>query len=242
VSRTNVPLIDLEGVVTAAGGLRPLRVKSLQVAAGDRIVLAGFDADAAASIVHLITGAAVPEQGEVRIAGRPTTAIAADTEWLVSLDRFGLVTERAVFVQSLSIAANLALPITIAVDPMADDVRRRVEALAALIDLPAARLDDPAGSLTAAERMRVHLARAVAIEPDVLLLEHPTAALAEDGAGAAFGSLLARVSEARGCGWVALSEDRAFASASGGRRLRLRPATGDLVDEDAGWRAWFNRR
>ena len=80
--------------------------------------------------VHLVTGAALPDEGHVRVAGRDTREIATDTEWLKSLDRFGIVTHRAVLLDGLSVAANLALPLTVSIDPMPDDVRMRVERLA----------------------------------------------------------------------------------------------------------------
>jgi hypothetical protein len=40
--------------------------------------------------VHLVTGAALPDEGVVSIAGRDTRAISTDTEWLRSLDQFGI--------------------------------------------------------------------------------------------------------------------------------------------------------
>ena len=60
--------------------------------------------------VHLVTGASVPDEGAVKVAGRDTRDIATDTEWLTSLDRFGIVTHRAVLLDGMSVAANLALP------------------------------------------------------------------------------------------------------------------------------------
>ena len=50
--------------------------------------------------MHLVTGAAVPDEGAVVVAGRDTRDIATDTEWLASLDRFGIVTDRAVLLDA----------------------------------------------------------------------------------------------------------------------------------------------
>jgi ABC-type sugar transport system ATPase subunit len=233
-------IIHLRDVVRSHGGLRPLRIRSLSVHAGERLVLSGLDAGAAQALVDLVTGAVLPESGEVLVDGRPTSAIAADMDWLASLDRFGLVTERAVLVPNLSIAANLALPLTISVDPLPEAVRRQVESLAGEVGLPADRLGAPAGSLTAAERLQVHLARAIAPGPGLLILEHPTSAIDAVEVSSDFGRRLSAVTGARGLAWIAISEDRDFAVASGARRLRLKPGTGDLVAEDAGWRRWFS--
>ena len=227
---TPPPLIEIDKVIKSYQGLRPLRVARLQVRQGDQFVLSGFDAAAAEVFVHLVTGAAVPDEGDVRVAGHNTRAIATDTEWLSALDRFGIVTERAVLLDGMSVAANLALPLTLAIDPMDEQTRAQVAGLAADAGLPLDRLDVPVASVSPEERVRIHLGRALGARPSVLLLEHPTARLGQAGS-AALGKTLGAIAASRRFAYVALSEDDAFARASGGTRLRLRPATGELTPE-----------
>jgi len=234
---SEAPLLEISGLTKQYQGLRPLRIATLQLSRGDRLALAGFDAGAAEAFVLLVTGAAVPDAGEILVAGRNTRDIATDTEWLLSLDRFGIVTARAVLIEALPVASNMALPITLSIDPVPEVVRRRVDALAQDVGLSAERLASPASTLTPEERVRVHLARALASDPAVLLLEHPTVGLAPPAA-AALGATLKSVADARGLAWIALTEDEAFARASGGTRLRLRPATGELA-RDGFWRKLF---
>jgi len=233
-------VIEMTNVTKRHSGLRPLRVAALQVRQGDHLLLSGFDAAAAEVFVHLVTGAAVPDEGEIRIAGRNTRDIATDTEWLTSLDRFGLVTERAVLLEGLSVAANLALPLTLAIDPMPDDVRTRVAALAADVGLSSADLDTTAGTMSAEARVRLHLGRAMGSAPDVLLLEHPTARL-DAAAAASIGRTVKALASARQLAYVALTEDDGFMRAAGGTRLRLNPATGALA-ADGFWRRAFAGR
>ena len=229
------PPIECVGIIKQYGGLRPLRIARLVIEPGDCVALAGFDAPAAEVFVNLITGASVPDEGEVRISGRSTRDIATDTEWLASLDRFGIVTERAVLLEGMSVAANLALPFTLAIDPMSDEVRVRVEALADEVGLSRSRLAAQASGMSGEERVRAHLARALGPGPEVLLLEHPTARLDAQGSEAIACTLKA-VTSARRLAWVALTEDDQFARAAGGTRLRLKPATGKLVDEGGFWK------
>jgi predicted ABC-type transport system involved in lysophospholipase L1 biosynthesis ATPase subunit len=231
------PLIEIAGLVKQYQGLRPLRLASLHLARGERYAIAGLDAGAAEAFVLLVTGASVPDEGEVRVAGRSTREIATDTEWLLSLDRFGIVTARAVLIGALPIAANLALPMTLSIEPIPGEIQQRVEQLAAEVGLPIARLTAAASTLSAEERVRVHLARALSSDPLVLLLEHPTAGI-EAAAAEALGETLKQVSDARGVSWIALTEDDRFARATGGTRVRLRPATGELV-RDGFWRRVF---
>jgi len=225
------PLIHLSRIVKSYQALRPLRIAEFSARRQDRLVLSGFDAMAAEMFVYLVTGAALADEGEVVIAGRNTRDIATDTEWLASLDRFGIVTHRAVLLESTSVAANMALPITVAIDPMTPETRTRVEADAADVGLPPEKLDGPAHALSPAERLRLHLARAVSSGPELLMLEHPTAMLNDPAASAAFGQTLKTLSAKRGFGFVALSEDEGFARACAGRKLRLNQKTGRLGGE-----------
>ena len=220
------PLIEISGVLKHYPALRPLRIAALTVAASDRLVLSGFDAAAAEVFIHLVTGASLPEEGEIRVDGRSTRDITTDTEWLVSLDRFGIVTHRAVLIDAIPIAHNLALPMTLSIDPMADEIRVRVEQIARDAGLDVARIDEPARTLSDAERLRVHFARAMANDPALILLEHPTAPLKEPAESEAFGQTLRNAASQRGFGFLALSEDEAFSAACGGDKLRLKAATG----------------
>jgi predicted ABC-type transport system involved in lysophospholipase L1 biosynthesis ATPase subunit len=219
-------LIDLNGITKAYGAAHPLRLNDLRLDRGDRVTIAGLDRPAAETLLNLITGASVPETGDVIVAGQNTRDIATDTAWLASLDRFGIVTHRAVLMDVVSTAGNLALPITLAIDPMSRETRAAVARLAAEVELDEGRLDVPAGTLTEAERLRLHLARALASRPDVLILEHPTERLEPAEARAAFGRVLDAAATRRGIGWLAVSDDETFSRTAGGARLRLDPRTG----------------
>ena len=233
-------LIELSGVSKNYAGLRPLRISKLVVNQRDRLVLTGFDAGAAEAFVHLVTGASVPDEGDVRVAGKDTREIATDTEWLASLDRFGLVTDRAVLIDRLPIAANLALPLTLAIEPMSPETRQEVERLAGDAGLRPERLDEATSTLSAGERVRVHLARALAMKPAMLILEHPTAKIDQPAESRALGATLRELSDKRGVGWIALTADEPFARATGARQLELQAATGELAG-DGFWRRVFRR-
>ncbi|MBP6715574.1 MAG: ATP-binding cassette domain-containing protein [Acidobacteria bacterium] len=232
------PLFAFTGVVKPYGGPQPLKISQLSFVAGDRVVLAGLDDLAAEMFMHVLTGAALPESGRIEVFGQSTHDIATDTQWLASLDRFGLVSNRAVLLDQSTMAQNLALPMTLSIDPMADDVRAAVERMASDVGLAADRLDALAGTTTPEERMRVHLARAIALTPDVLLLEHPTTSLGESAA--AFGESLRALADARGLSWLAISNDVAFQRASGGRVLHLDSATGRVRPAGGSWWRWFS--
>ncbi|MEO7191326.1 MAG: ATP-binding cassette domain-containing protein [Vicinamibacterales bacterium] len=236
--RTATPaILELRNLTKNFGGLRPLRVRHLAVAAGDQLTLSGLDAPAAETLIHLVSGASVPDEGTVLVDGADTREIASGTEWLASLDRFGIVTHRAVFIEALPVAANMALPLTLEIEPVPDETRAEVDALADVVELPLATLDVPISTLGALDRLRVHLARALATKPRIVLLEHPTATLSDTAERETFGRALRRAASERHCGFLALTEDAAFADASGATRLALKPANGE-ISRVGGWWPW----
>ena len=235
MSASSAPLIQIVGVTKDYGGSTPLVIAEFSCDAGDRVSVSGLDAASAETFVHLVTGAALPDRGEVRTAGRDTRSISTDAEWLTSLDRFGLVTHRALLVDGLSVAANLALPLTLSVDPMTPETRAAVETLAAEVGLAPARLAASTGALSPVERVLLHLARAVVHGPDLIILEDPTAGLADSHASRDVGQALQRMATARHTGWLALTNDDSFMTATGGARLRLDMATG-RVSRPSRWR------
>jgi ABC-type transporter Mla maintaining outer membrane lipid asymmetry ATPase subunit MlaF len=223
-----LPLVEFHGVSKQYGAPQPLRLDRLIVTPGERLSVSGLDVAAAEMFVLLITGAALPDEGDVRIDGRSTAAITTDVDWLQSLDRFGLVTERAVLIDKLPAQANMALPFTLSIDPLSEETRTRVAALGAEVGLSTARLETAAGELSPADRLRVHLARALALDPRLVLLEHPTTAIRGSEEARAYGNTLRAVADARRIGWIAVTDDAAFARASGATRLRLSASTGAL--------------
>src|SRR3954470_17333565 len=162
---TSDPVLRLHDVRKQYNALRPLRVNDLTVAAGERVALSGFDAGAAEVLVNLVTGASLPDEGEVHVQGRSTASIATGDEWLAWLDRFGIVSPRAVLLDGASLLQNLAMPLTLQIDPIPEDVAETARALARETGIDEDALARPIAGLSATVKMRAHLARAVALGP-----------------------------------------------------------------------------
>jgi predicted ABC-type transport system involved in lysophospholipase L1 biosynthesis ATPase subunit len=228
--------LELTHVVKDYKGLRPLRISSLVVGSGERVAISGLDKPAAEALIALITGAALPDEGEVRVLGYATSDIKSGDEWLSSLDRLGIVSERVALLESSTLAQNLALSFTMSIDPVTPDVMEKVGVLAEEVGLARSSMESRAGESPPETRLRVLVGRALPYNPAVLLLEHPTASIPPD-AVPAFADDVARVIKARGLTSLAITEDAAFASRAADRHLRLNPATGEL--SDARKRRWF---
>ena len=229
------PVLEIRDLTKQYSGLRPLRIRELSMGAGERVTLGGLDAGAGELLVNLVTGASVPDQGEVRVFGARTADIATGDAWLDLLERFGIVSPRGVLLEGSTLLQNLAMPFTLAIDPVPADLVARVEALAEECGLDPDRwLPVRAGDLPPDVRVLAHLARALAAGPDLIVVEHPTAEVAAE-ARAPLASTVARACEARGVTTLILTNDEAFAKAVAPRNLRLDGATGQLKPLKKGW-------
>ena len=226
------PVLELSDVSKDYRGLRPLRIASLAVRPGDHVAILGLDQITAEVFVNLVTGATLPDRGDVRLFGRSTAAIADSADWLAVVDRFGIVSRRAVLLDALTVVQNLAMPFTLEIEPPPEDIRRRAVALARQVGLADASLDRPVAELGPSGHARVRLGRALALDPAIVIFEHPTAEVPREDV-MAFGVLCREYPAAI----IALTADREFAEGLAGRCLTLDAATGRL----GGRSGWFSR-
>jgi ABC-type transporter Mla maintaining outer membrane lipid asymmetry ATPase subunit MlaF len=226
------PLVQIAGLVMSYGGLRPLRIEELSVRDGEHAAIHGLDQPAAETLINLVTGAVLPDAGEIRVFGRATADITDSAEWLALIDRFGIVTERAVLLEGLTTIQNLALPFSLDIEPPSDELRQKAIDLAREVGLAESDWNTAVGELDGAARLRVRIGRAFALGPSILLLEHPTA---RSGGGAALGADLRGAASRRGVATLTLTADEAFAASVADVTFDLEPATGRLKPRRRRW-------
>jgi len=235
---TTAPVLEFRDVSKDYRGLRPLRIEHLSILRGERVALVGFDQPMAEVFVNLATATTLPDRGEVKVFGQPTASIVDSAEWLTLVDRFGIVSERAVLLDSLTVQQNLAVPFTLEIEPPPDDVAEKAAGLASEVGLVEPEWTAAIASLDPSARVKVRLGRALAFDPALVMLEHVSAGMAASAAGD-FARRLREISARRGAAVIALTADRAFAAAAADRVLTLDAATGRL---SSGRRGWFGLR
>lgn len=225
---SDTALVTFARVEKQYQALRPLRLADLRVEPGAMVSIDGIDAPGAEVLVNLMTAAVAPDAGEVRLFGRSTAEIGDYDSWLAMLDGLGLLTERAVLLDQCTVAQNLALPLTLQIEPIATECLPAVQALADEIGLARGVLDQRVRDAAPEVVQRVRLGRAVALNPRLVVAEHPSAMLPRNTV-AAFARDLARVVAGRGAALLSISADREFTKALGGLALTLDPRTGALA-------------
>jgi ABC-type sulfate/molybdate transport systems ATPase subunit len=221
------PIVHLSVVAKNYGALRPLRIEELILGDTDEVALLGLDQPAAEVLINLLTGASLPDAGVVRVFGRSTADIADSDDWLQTLDRFGIVSDRAALIEPLDVIQNLAIPFSLEIEPPPPAVAEQAIRLARETGIDESMWQRRVGDLEPAIRSRVRLGRALALGPSLLLLEHPSAALPRDESPR-FGSDVRAVARRRGLATLTITADPAFAAAVSGTTLVLEPSTGRL--------------
>ncbi len=228
------PVLEITDLVKGYHGLRPLRVQALVVEPGEAVAILGLDAVGAEVLINLLTGTMLPDAGDVRVLGQSTAAIADSDAWLKAADRFGLVSARAVLLEPLSVVQNLGMPFSLDIEPPSEGLRARAIALAVEVGLSADLWDAAVRHLDAEGKLRVRLGRAVALEPAIVVLEHPSEGL-DPARLAEVARTLRAVATARRITTLTLTADAEFAAQAASRVLTLEPSTGRLVPKRRRW-------
>jgi sulfate transport system ATP-binding protein len=161
--------ITVEGVSRRFGEFVALEDVNLTVATGKLTALLGPSGGGKSTLLRIIAGLDFPDSGRVEIEGR-------DATWLPPQKRsVGFVFQHYAAFKHLSVYRNVAFGLEIRKRPKAE-IRRRVMELLELVHLEqfADRLPS---QLSGGQRQRMALARALAVEPEVLLLDEPFGAL-----------------------------------------------------------------
>ncbi|MFC4728339.1 ABC transporter ATP-binding protein [Coralloluteibacterium thermophilus] len=213
------PALRVEGLVFGwpRGDWR-LRVPALALAPGERVFLHGPSGTGKSTLLNLIAGTLVPQQGRVEVGGAPMSALPGHRRDRLRADRIGVLFQQFNLLPFLSPVENVLLPCRFSALRRERAVARfgSLEAAAAtLLDhlgLGARAVGDrQAMALSVGQQQRVAAARAVIGGPDLVIADEPTSALDAD-ARDDFLSLLFAECEAAGSALLFVSHDLALAA------------------------------
>jgi len=205
---TQTNIIELQEVHKSFGPQNVLKGLSLQIASGRTTVIIGRSGGGKSVILKHMIGLIRPDQGRVLVGGNDLN-IMDDRQLNEVRRRFGMLFQDAALFDSMTVGENVAFPLkehtSLSREQIADTVNEKL-AMVGLVNVDHKMPSQLSGGM----RKRVGLARAIALEPEIILYDEPTTGL-DPPLSDAINRLIVETQEKLGVTGVVISHDIAGA-------------------------------
>lgn len=169
------PTISLQHVYKSFGGKEVLNDLSIDIEKGESVVIVGGSGTGKSVTLKHIIGLLQPDKGHVLVDGQDLCCMRS-----VDLNRFrqrfGMAFQEGALFDSMSVFENIAFPLRRHTDMTEEPIRRRVEECLDQVHLAGVESKRPS-ELSGGMRRRVGFARAISLQPAILLFDEPTTGL-----------------------------------------------------------------
>jgi phospholipid/cholesterol/gamma-HCH transport system ATP-binding protein len=172
----NAPFVAVVNLQKAFGNHRVLNGISLNVNRGETLAVLGRSGTGKSVLLRIIIGLESPDSGSVSIHGQSISALPMDQMGKIR-KKMGFLFQHAALYDSLTVGENVAFPLEHHRREMSKSERDdRVKQLLSEVGMEG-DLHKMPSDISGGMQKRVGLARALALEPEILLLDEPTAGL-----------------------------------------------------------------
>jgi phospholipid/cholesterol/gamma-HCH transport system ATP-binding protein len=169
------PIISLKNISKAFQDRKVIDNVSLDIFNGETFVIMGCSGSGKSTLLRLMTGAIKPDEGSIFIKGKEIANIP-----LEELDEvkkgFGMLFQYSALLDSLTVEENVALPLREHTKLAEDIIRIIIKMKLSLVGLRGFEHYYPS-QISGGMRKRVGLARAIALDPDIVFYDEPTSGL-----------------------------------------------------------------
>ena len=185
-----------------------LSLADLTVSYGEKLLLLGASGTGKSTLLSVISGTLLPDQGSVEIAKTEITKLSASARDRFRAEQLGVIFQQFNLLPFGSVADNILLPLRFA--PIrrnrVKDAKSEVARLCAALGLPVDIGREKASSLSVGQQQRVAVARALIGHPPLIIADEPTSAL-DINSQDAFLDLLFTQAQTQGTSVVLVSHD-----------------------------------
>lgn len=199
------PLVEIRGLVNRFGSQTVHENLDLDILPGEILGVVGGSGTGKSVLLRSIVGLRRPNGGSVRVFGEQLDKLDEQSRSKVER-RFGVLFQRGALFSSLTVTENVALPLIEHAGLSRDDAEHLAGMKLALAGLPPHAGGKFPSELSGGMVKRAALARALALDPDILFLDEPTAGLDPIGA-AAFDQLIMTLRDALGLSVFLVTHD-----------------------------------
>jgi len=199
------PAIEIRGLSTRFGSLLVHEDLDLEVRRGEVLALVGGSGSGKTTLLREIIMLLEPSGGSIRLLGEELTGIGADAA-LRLRRRFGVLFQMGALFSSLTVLENVMVPLREHTGLPKEWLRELAVLKMALAGLPAHAADKLPRQLSGGMLKRASLARSLALDPELLFLDEPTAGLDPLSAGA-LDELVLQLKESLGLTIVMVTHD-----------------------------------
>jgi phospholipid/cholesterol/gamma-HCH transport system ATP-binding protein len=171
----NEPVIRVEHVGMDFGGRTVLNDVSMEISPGETVVIMGGSGCGKSTLLRIIVGAYRPTRGVVKLFGHDLAAV-TEKEMDRTRLRFGILFQSGALYNSMTVGENVALPMREHTDLAEDIIDIMVKMKLELVGLRDFNDLMPA-QISGGMKKRVGLARAIALDPEILFYDEPTSGL-----------------------------------------------------------------
>ncbi|RLS28185.1 MAG: ABC transporter ATP-binding protein [Planctomycetota bacterium] len=168
-------VIEVDDLLMQFGSQTVLTGLDLQVRRGETLVIMGGSGCGKSTLLRLMIGAIAPTRGKIRLFGEDI-AVASEANLDALRKRFGILFQSAALYQSMSIAENVALPMRELTDLPGDLIDLQVKMKLEAVGLREHADKFPA-QISGGMKKRAGLARALALDPEIIFYDEPSAGL-----------------------------------------------------------------